>query len=293
MTTPRTPPGRTVDAAVVGGGPAGLAAALWLARYRRSVVVLDGGDHRSDPVERSHGYLGRDPQRPADLLTRGQEELLAYPEASVMDRHVDSVEVVAGGFALAGLTARRLVLACGVRDALPQVEGIEDHYGSSVFHCPSCDGYEARDQDVVVLGWAPHVAGFAASLLTWARSVTVVTDGHPFEPAGVAEGIRVLEDEALCFLGSRGDLKGIELASGQVVPTTHAFFSVAHAPRNRLATALGCSTDDDGYVVVDECGRTSVEHVYAAGDLVPGLQLVQVAAAKGTAAGVAAAASLT
>ncbi|MCU1601661.1 MAG: NAD(P)/FAD-dependent oxidoreductase [Frankiales bacterium] len=284
---------RRVDAAVVGGGPAGLAAALWLARYRRSVVVLDGGDHRSDAVEQSHGYLGRDPQRPAELLARGREELLAYPHAGVEDVRVDAITRVGDGFELCGLHARRLLLACGVRDVLPDVAGIEEHYGRSVFHCPSCDGYEARDRDILVLGWDPHVAGFAATLLTWARSVTVVTNGHAFRGDQVEPGIRVLEADAVRFLGERGDLRGVELDTGEEVKTTHVFFSVAHAPRNRLAESLGCETDADGYVVVDDCGRTSVENVYAAGDLVPGLQLVQVAAATGTVAGVAAATSLT
>lgn len=277
-----------VDAVVVGGGPAGLAAALWLARYRRSVVLFDAGDHRSDKVERSHGYLGRDPQRPADLLARGREELLAYPHVAVRD---ERVETVSGRFQVADVTARRLVLACGVRDVLPEVDGIDEHYGSSVFHCPSCDGYEARDRDVVVLGWSAHVSGFATTLLNWARSVTVVTNGHRFDGEPPDE-VRLVEADAVQLLGGRGDLQGLVLDTGEELKTSHVFFSVAHNPRNRLARSLGCAVDDDGYVVVDECGRTSVDGVFAAGDLVPGLQLVQSAAAQGTAAGVAAAQSL-
>ncbi|MGZ6804434.1 MAG: NAD(P)/FAD-dependent oxidoreductase [Nocardioidaceae bacterium] len=287
-----------VDAVVVGGGPAGLASALWLARYRRSVVVLDSGQYRSAAVERSHGYLGRDPQKPLDLLARGREELLAYPTASVLPVRATEVAAEDGRFAVGDLRARRLVLACGVEDAFPEVGGFAEHYGASVFHCPSCDGYEARDRDVVTLGWDPHLVGFAGTLLNWARSVTVVTAGHRFAGDEACRrtlqelGIELVEDVAASFVGSRGDLRGLRLGSGRELPASLAFFSVAHRPRVELAVALGCRLDEDGYVAVDGCGETSVPGVYAAGDLTPGLQLVSVAAASGVVAGVAAAQSL-
>ena len=291
-----------VDAVVVGGGPSGLAAALWLARYRRSVVVLDSGEYRSASVEASHGYLGRDPQRPLDLLARGREELLAYPTATLVPATASSVTVEDDLFVVdAGLAtyrAHRLVLACGVRDAFPEVEGFAEHYGASVFHCPACDGYEARDRDVVALGWDPHLVGFAATLLNWARSVTVVTNGMQFQGDDACRGmlkdldVELVEQDAAAFVGTRGDLRGVLLDDGREVPASLVFFSVAHRPRVELAEALGCRLDDDGYVAVDEAQQTSVPGVYAVGDLTPGLQLVQVAAASGTVAGVAAAQSL-
>jgi thioredoxin reductase len=287
-----------VDGVVVGGGPSGLAAALWLARYRRSVVVLDSGAYRAAAVESSHGYLGRDPHRPMDLLAQGRKELLAYPTASVVPTTASSVTVRDGLFELASYRAHRLVLACGVQDAFPDVEGFEEHYGASVFHCPSCDGYEARDRDVVALGWDPHLVGFAGMLLNWARSVTVVTNGRAFRGDEQCRaylrdlGVELVEDDAVSFLGRRGDLRGVCLGSGRQLPGSLVFFSLAHQPRTELAVALGCELDADGYVKVDDCGRTSVDGVWAAGDLTPGLQLVQVAAASGVVAGVSAAQSL-
>ncbi len=292
-----------VDAVVIGGGPAGLAAATWLARYRRSVVVVDSGDYRARQVERSHGYLGRDPQTPLDLLARGREELLAYPTAEVRSGKVDAVCRREDGLFDVGcgehpaLLAHRLVLATGVKDAFPDVEGMAEHYGASVFHCPACDGYEARDRDVVALGWDPQLVGFSATLKNWASSVTVVTNGQRFQGD---ESCRVqmahnqvdlVEEDALEFVGSRGHLEGVKLQSGRLLPASLVFFSVAHQPRTGLATTLGCALDEEGYVAVDGEGCTSVPGVYAAGDLVPGLQLVQVAAAKGTVAGVGAAQS--
>jgi thioredoxin reductase len=288
-----------VDVVVVGGGPAGLAAASWIGRYRRSVVVVDSGAYRAAAVERSHGYLGRDPQAPLDLLERGREEVLAYPTASIRSAEVAKVEQRPDGlFAVDDdLVAHRLVLALGVHDVRPAVEGFDEHYGASVFHCPACDGYEARDRDVIALGWDPHLVGFAATLKNWARSVTVVTNGIRFQGdescrvAMAEQEAELVEENAVRLLGSRGALEGMELQSGRVLPTSLVFFSVAHQPRVDLPLALGCELDDEGYVAVDAEGQTSVPGVYAAGDLTPGLQLVAVAAASGVVAGVACAQS--
>ncbi len=289
-----------VDAVVVGGGPSGLAAASWLARYRRSVVVLDSRDYRNKQVEQSHGYLGRDPQRPADLLARGREEVLAYPTAEIRYAEANGVTRRADGLFEIGddLLAHRLVLAQGVKDAFPAVDGFFEHYGASVFHCPACDGYEARDRHVVALGWDPHLVGFATTLENWARSVTVVTNGIELQgDEGCRRtleerGIRLIERDALRFLGQRGELTGLELQGGELIECSLVLFSVAHTPRSELAVSLGCRLDDEGYVAVDEQGQTSVEGVYAAGDLTPGLQLSLVAAASGVVAGVAAAQSM-
>ena len=288
-----------VDVVVVGGGAAGLAAASWIARYRRSVVVLDSEDHRNQHVERSHGYLGRDPQKPAELIAKGREEVLAYPTASIRFGEVKHVSRRDDGLFEVGddLLAHRLVLACGVKDAFPDVEGFFDHYGASVFHCPACDGYEARDRHVVALGWDPHLVGFASTLQNWACSVTVVTNGLRFRGDDSCRSqladhsITLLEQNAVRFLGERGDLQGVELEGGAVLPASLVMFSVAHEPRTELADLLGCELDDEGYVAVSDSGETSVPGVYAAGDLTPGLQLSLVAAASGVVAGVAAAQS--
>lgn len=293
-----------VDAVVVGGGPAGLAAALWLARYRRSVFVVDSQEYRSGMVEHSRGYLGRDPQKPIELIERGRAELLAYPAAAYRQARVSAVKQRDDGrFAVIAddggeVIGHRLVLATGVSDAKPVIEGFDEHYGASAFHCPACDGYESRDADVVALGWEPHLVGFATTLLGWAKSVTVVTNGRRF--AGdetcrtllAKHSVDLVEEDALELVGTRGALRGVRLKSGRELPCSLLFFSVAHTPHVDLATSLGCELDEDGYVRVNANGQSTVTGVYAAGDLVPGLQLVQVATAQGTAAGVGAAQSL-
>jgi thioredoxin reductase len=294
--------GTEVDAVVVGGGPAGLAAGLWLGRYRRSVVVVDSQEYRSESVVHSHGYLGRDPQTPVELLERGREELHAYPTACVRPGRVTGIARRADGLfdvrlEDGELVAHRVVLATGVRDVFPSIRGFDEHYGASVFHCPACDGYEARDRDVVAIGWDRHLVGFASTLLNWARSVTVVTDGHRFPDDEACRsvlhdnGIELVEQGAVEFLGSRGALEAVLLSDGRSLPASLVFFSLAHVPQVSFAEALGCALDDDGYVVVDRQGETTSPGVYAAGDITPGLQLVQVAAASGTVAGVGAAQS--
>lgn len=291
------------DAIVIGGGPAGLSAATWLARYRRRTLVLDAGEHRNRSVERAHGYLSRDPVDPRALLEAATDDLGAYPcvecrpvEAVALggERGRFGVEMADGERA----EARRVILATGVVDAVPDVDGFDKHYGAGIFHCPSCDGYEAAGLDVVVLGWSAHVAGFALELLDWAASVTVLTDGRHFEGdvgdhrALRHHAVRLVEDQAVAFVGARGDLRSVRLRGGDELACQMAFFSLGHSPRTTLADSLGCVRTADGYLSVDEQGQTSVPGVYAAGDVTPGYQLLQVAAAKGTTAGVGAALSL-
>jgi thioredoxin reductase len=292
-----------VDALVVGGGPAGLAAATWLGRYRRRTLVIDAGEQRNRAVDAVHGYLGADPISPADLLARARGDLRAYPHVTLRRGRVAALRRGGVGFRarLADDTtvqARRVLLATGVRDLLPDVEGVEVHYGADVQHCPSCEGFDARGADVVVLGWGPHVPAFAALLLDWAAQVTIVTDLATVDldasqrAALDRAGVGVVDGTPAALLGPREALAGVRLADGRVVSASKAFFSVGHEPRTGLATLLGCALDADGVVAVDEHGETSVPGVYAAGDVTPGMQLVAVAVGQGTVAGIACATSL-
>jgi thioredoxin reductase len=288
---------------VVGGGPAGLSAATWAARYRRSVLVVDSGEYRNRWAATSHGYLGTDPGNPMDLLEKARADLANYPEvafchgrATDAGRRDDGHFVVTvNGEDYAGL---RLVLAQGVVDEFPEVDGFHDHYGRSVFHCATCDGYEAQGRIVVILGWGPQVVAFAVGLLDWADSLTIVTEGRPLEgderhrQVLARHGIGLVEDDAVELVGEPGALRGVRLAGGRTLEADLVFFSIAHRPRLELARQLGCDTDESECLCVDRDGRTSVDGCYAAGDITPGFQLVPVAVGKGAAAGVAAAISL-
>lgn len=301
------------DAVVVGGGPAGLSAATWLARYRRSVLLIDAGEPRNRWVERTHGYLGNDPVAPGELLERARRQLAAYPFADRMEGRVVRVGGTLGRFEVEVeveaedasaperycIAAKRLVLATGVRDAFPKVDRFFDHYGADVFHCSSCDGYEANDRDVVAFGWGPHVVDFALELLDWARSVTVCTDAHRLQADDADRqrlaryGIDVVEQDAVALVGERGALECVVLADGTRLPCQLGFFSIAHDPANDLAAQLGCDLTNERCIAVDDEAQTSVPGVYAAGDITPGMQLVSVAVAEGATAGIACALALS
>ena len=291
------------DAAVIGGGPAGLSAAAWLGRYRRTVLVIDSGEYRNAGVELSHGYLGSDPIPPVELRSRSRQEVAQYPSVTFVDGvAVDRLTGVRDRFELGAgdlvVQARRVVIATGVRDAFPEVDNFFEFYGADVFHCASCDGYEAKGRDVVVFGWGEHISGFSIGLQTWARSVTLVTDGHHFEGAPDDRrrleelGVALLEDDAVELCGTRGALESVRLRSGDTLACQLAFFSIAHHPNNDLASQVGCLIGEAGCIEVDRDGVTSVPGVYAAGDLTPGVQLIANAVAKGASAAIHCAHSL-
>lgn len=287
---------------VCGGGPAGLSAALWLGRYRRKTLVLDAGNQRNLHAAASHGYLTFDACSPAEFLDRARADIDAYPEIHSRLGTVEAVERDGDRFIINSTSGRatcsRIVIATGVKDTRPVIPGFDRLYGKHIFHCSCCDGYETRDLDVLAIGWGEHTAGYALDLLEWGARVTLVTNGNTFEgdePHRAAlkrHDIDLIEDEVVELVADEDRMTEVVLASGRRIPAQRAFFSIAHEPRSELAASLGCEIDGLGYVTVGEHGETTVEHVYAAGDITPGEQLVAVAAAEGVIAGIACALSL-
>jgi thioredoxin reductase len=297
---------RIVDVLVVGGGPAGLAAATWLGRYRRLTVVVDAGQQRNLPAARSHGLLGRDPTTPQELLTEARAGLAQYPQVALCHGTVTALrrDEESGLFRAAvdgaETWAERVVLATGVRDRCPEVVGFHEHYGIDVFHCLACDGYTARDQTVIVLGAGNQLPAYAAELLDWADTVRVIT-GPDASGQGIDEGQRaVLEDHGIevvqgvaqALVGASGALTGVRVAGGELVAGEAVFFSYGHHPVIDLAQQLGCELDHEGRIVVDDLQLTSIDGAYAAGDITAGLHLVPIAIGTGTVAGIACATSL-
>ena len=290
------------DAIVCGGGPAGLAAALWLGRYRRKTLLLDSGEQRNLSTGSAHGYLGLDTTSPAYILSAARRDLDRYTTVEYSSQTALTLDRSGENF-IVGLeetehTARRVVLATGVKDALPDIPGFSDYYGRTIFHCSCCDGYEASEQRVAAIGWASHAAGFALDLLEWGADVTLLTNGHRFEGGAASEGalrkheIEIIEEPVVSIQGTGDRMAGLELESGRILAADRAFFSIAHEPRSELAASIGCAIDGAGYIEVDDHGQTNVEGIYAVGDVTPGEQLIQTAAAEGAVAGIACAMSL-
>ncbi len=301
MTDPDQHPSanETVDVGIIGGGPAGLSAATWSARYLHSVVLVDSGDPRNWETRRINGFLGLPGIRPAEMRERGRETARHFG-ATLVDGEViraerrddDMFELCLQGGGRIG--ARRLLLAIGFRDVWPDIPGLARVYGANAHVCPDCDGYEARDKRVVVIGNGRHAVGMALNLTTWTRDLVICTNGRPPEldkpeycEKLEALGIRVLTDPVtrVCYDGTT--IECLELADGSRLAADKVFFSIGQYPADDLGAQLGCDRDNGGHIIVDEHMHTSVPNVYAAGDITPGAQLAIAAAAEGAIASLA------
>ena len=286
----------TWDCIVVGGGPAGLSAALMLGRCRRRVLLCDAGAQRNIRSHGLHGYLTRDGTPPAEFLRLAREELGQY--GTVECRELEIVEAVRenGGFAVraadgARLRTRKLLLATGVVDELPELDGLEPLYGTSVHHCPYCDAWEWRDHPVAVYGQGEAATGLALSLTFWSPDVLLCTGGGdlPAEVAArlAAAGVKVREEPVARLEGRDGRLERIVFASGAPVGRNALFVVAGQRQASPLAERLGCRFTPKGSVDTGTCEATNVPGLFVAGDASKEAQFVVVAAAEGTEAGMA------
>jgi thioredoxin reductase len=268
----RTP---VVDALIVGGGPAGLSAALVLGRARRNVLVLDTGRPANAVSNGVGGLLGQTGVKPAELRRAGREQLAEHATVEVRESAVLDVERLADGFAVKveggpAVRAGALVLAHGLRYDPPPLPGIEGLWGASVFHCPFCDGWEVRDLSLAVHGSGPEAARSALVVSEWSRDVVLLTDGparlNGEHAALERAGVRVREEPVRRLVGGEGWLERIEFASGPAEQRDAMFVRTDRGQPNGLAEALGVELSAAGTIVTDVDGRTSVAGVYAAGD---------------------------
>lgn len=276
--------------AIVGGGPAGLSAALLLGRCCRSVVVIDAGEQRNRKAREIHGLITRDRTSPTDLLRQAQEDLLRYPAVKLVTGRVTDVIGTRGAFTVhiadgATVEARRVLLATGVIDVLPGIEGLPELFGQSVHHCAHCDGYEYAGKPMGVYGQAGPGVEAALAMLAWSDDVVLFTDGRALAPDERLRcenlGVVVREERVSRLEGQGGRLERVVLGDGSAVPRVALFLVAGQREQSDLAKQLGCEINEDGIVETDTHEVTRVPGVYAAGDATIGEQLVVVAAAEG------------
>jgi thioredoxin reductase len=289
------------DAIIVGGGPAGLSAALNLGRARKRVLLCDAGARRNAAAAHMHGFVTRDGITPAEFRRIGREQLAPYAQVQVQDVQVERIGGASDAFELQlssghAVAARRILLCTGMVDELPGIEGLPPLWGRSVFICPYCHGWEVQDRRFGVL--VPEAAQLEYALLLrgWSRDVTVLTNGRYAVPAEMQARLAAarvaVEPRRIARLASNGGpLAQVEFVQGDPLPLEVLFTRPAQQQVGMvqaLVQTQGLALDAHGYVQVDEHRRTSVPGLYAAGDLATPMQ----SAAGAVAAGALAAAML-
>jgi thioredoxin reductase len=291
------PPRLTYDCVVVGGGPAGLSAALMLGRCRRAVMVCDIGQPRNARSGGIHSYLTRDGITPSEFLGLARKEVARYPSVEFREVEVLDATRSPDGFRVLcadgrQLSARKLLLATGVIDELPPIDGLEALYGTSVHHCPYCDGWEWRDQPLAIYGRGEEGYSLTLGLSIWSDDLVLCTGG----PSGLSEeelellsrqGIEVREDSVVRLEGRDGRLERLIFENGESLARRALFVCAGQHQRSALARKLGARFTGRGAVDTGSCEATDVPGLYVAGDSSREAQFVIVAAAEGAEAGMA------
>jgi len=280
------------DVIIIGAGPAGLSAALVLGRARRTVLICDNGRPRNAASHALHGYLTRDGIDPREFRAIGRRELTPYTTVSLRDIAATDAQCETGGRFKVTLAdglivhSRKLLVATGVCDNLPEIPGIQEMYGRSVFHCPYCDGWEVRDQSIAIYGKEQRGVGLSLELTVWSRDLVLCTDG----PGGLTEddrvrlarnGVRIREERVTELQGRDGMLERVVFESGEPLPRRAMFFSAGQFQRSEFAVRLGCEVNDKGTVRTGKYESTHLPGLYVAGDASRAVQWVIVAAAEG------------
>jgi thioredoxin reductase len=285
------------DVAIIGGGAAGLSAALVLSRARRKVLVVDAGAPRNAPAAHMHGYLSRDGMPPAELLSAGRDEVKGYG-GEVVEGAVEHLLPNADqGFWLIlhggrRVSVRRLLVTTGLRDELPDVAGLRNRWGRDVLHCPYCHGFEVRDHQLGVVGGTVGAVRYAQIVRQWTHDLVYFTPPDiltaPERTQLRARAIRVVEGTIEQLVIDDADhLRGVQMLDGCVVPLDALFVPPRFIPNSDLLARLGCDIDADSWVTVDSTGRTSLPGVWAAGNVVDPRAQVITAAGAGSAAAIA------
>ncbi|TDF99460.1 NAD(P)/FAD-dependent oxidoreductase [Paenibacillus piri] len=284
------------DCTIIGGGPAGLNAALVLGRARRSVALIDNNQPRNAVTHASHGFLTRDGVTPTEFRRIAYNEVLHYPTVEHRPAKVTDIRKLHDGFQIitdSGETieSRKLLMATGLKEVFPAIPGLAEMYGKSLFHCPYCDGWELRDQPLIVLSDNPKVFHMAKLLYNWSRDLVICTNGRSVltdKQKQVLDSRNIIETEQTiaAFHGSEGKLRQVEFTDGSRINRTGGFVTPQWLPQAVFREGLGYETTELDGIRTDEMGKSTVPGLFAAGEAASGApsQLIVAAAAGSMAA---------
>ncbi|MGG0936780.1 NAD(P)/FAD-dependent oxidoreductase [Brevibacillus centrosporus] len=288
---------KKMDVVIIGGGPAGMSAALVLGRARKRVAVIDAGLPRNRVTRESHGFLTRDGIEPGEFRRMAREEIAAYPSVQFVDEQVVTAAGSDGDFTVTtaqgvDLHSKKLLFAVGMKDLPQDIDGLSEVYGKSAFVCPYCDGWELRDQPLVLIAKGSRALHLAKTIAGWTDHFTLCTHGDDEWTEEEREdlrqhGVPVFSAPIQRIESQDGMVKHVLLEDGTEIPCTGIFFAPKLATGSDLPQKMGCQITDAGTIVVDALGKTSVPGIYSAGDSASDKYQLIFAAALGSMAAVA------
>ncbi|AWI35831.1 thioredoxin-disulfide reductase [Bacillus safensis FO-36b] len=283
-----------LDCAIIGGGPAGLSAALVVGRGRKQVIVFDNELPRNRVTQESHGFITNDGMTPFEIRQAGEADLQKYPHIEIKRSQIVDIQKKEESFTLLthegdAFEAKKIILATGLQDILPEIEGIHDVYGKTLFSCPFCDGWELKEKALALIAENQRALHMAKLLSNWTKDLIVFTNGHVLAEEDktllTAHSIQVIDVPIVSIDHDNGQLRSLQLANGEIVNREGGFVASEFKQSAPFAEKLGCQMTKNAGIETDILGRTTVSGVFACGDNLGGPAQLVLAAAAGSQAG--------
>lgn len=265
------------ECAIIGGGAAGLSAGLYLGLSLRKTVIFDNGTNRNRVTKKSHGYLTRDGVTPHEFKHLAMKDIQHYDNVKWVNQAVKNISKTEGRKFLihtengAIFEVSKIILSTGVQEVFPNNMNVSEFYGKSMFSCPYCDGWEVKNQPLIVIAESDeHAIHLGKLVYNWSKNIIIASNGHQLKDRTIEwfqqKGIEIIESRITKLCGDNGMLKAVEFDSGMVIERTGGFISPTYKRTNDFAEKLGCEINEHGHIVTDGLARTSEPNIYVAGE---------------------------